>query len=336
MKNFEKIIDDLKKKKIKPVYFLMGEEHYFINEISNFIEKNFLNEKEKYFDQIILYGKDTNIYSIISYCKKYPIIANYNVVIVKEAQFLSKEINKLSSYIENPNPNSLLVLCYKSYFLEKNDFYKKIITYGVLYISKKIPEYKIFEFIKKQVKKLNLNISNNACFLIKEYLGTNISLIINELKKITIFLPKNSIITSSIVKKHININIKYNYFELQKKIAKKDFIGLSKIFSFFIKNEKDYPIFIILEKLNNFFFILIKYHLFFSFYKKSELYKILNIPYFALKDYTFASYFFSLKECIKIISYIREADIFSKKITNVSIKNGKILKELLFKIIHQL
>lgn len=334
METIEKILSDLKAKKWSPIYFLMGEEAYHIDIISRHIENTLLSESEKLFDQTVIYGRDTNIQTIISYSKQYPMVGSHTVVIVKEAQQLSKNIEELVTYTENPASRTILVICYKYKTLEKRKkLYKSIQQHGMLFESKKLYEYQIPGWIDTQVKKMGYTITKKAKFLLAEYIGNDLSRLAGELNKLTIILPKNSEITADSVEAGTGISKTYKHFELQKALVKKDIFAAYKIAHHFGKNPKDYPLAIILTMLYNFFTNLIKYHAFPSA-KGPDLAKFLNISPCFLKDYTEAAQQYSLKKILEIISHLRKTDTQSKGIESPHTSEQELLKELLFKILH--
>ncbi|XOD68181.1 MAG: DNA polymerase III subunit delta [Flavobacteriales bacterium Tduv] len=334
MEPVEKILTDLKAKKWTPIYFLMGEEVYYIDTISRYIEDTLLNETEKSFDQTVIYGRDTNIQTIIAYAKQYPMIGNRTVVIVKDAQQLSKDIEDLAFYTENPVSSTILVICYKYKTLDKRKkLYKSVQQHGTLFESKKLYEYQIPGWIDTQVKKMGYTITEKAKFLLSEYIGTDLSLLAGELNKLTITLSKNTEITADSVEAGTGISKTYKHFELQKALLKKDTFSAYKIAYYFGKNPKEYPLAISLTILYNFFTTLIKYHTA-SSAKGIDLAKTLNIfPYF-LKDYAQAAQNYSLKKTVEIISHLRKAEAQSKGIESPPTSEQELLKELLFKILH--
>ena len=182
--SFDGILNDLKNKIYYPVYFLYGEEAYYIDEVSDHIEHNVLTELEKEFNQTIIYGKDINVPTLISYARRFPMMANYQVIIVKEAQDLDK-IEELGGYVENPLKSTLLVLCYKYEKIDgRKSFYKSVEKTGVLFESKRLYDNQVPDWISNYVKKKNYAISSKACFLLTEFLGSDLSKIVNEVSKL--------------------------------------------------------------------------------------------------------------------------------------------------------
>ncbi|XOD69580.1 MAG: DNA polymerase III subunit delta [Flavobacteriales bacterium AspAUS03] len=330
----EKIIADLKAKKWKPIYFLMGEEPYYINVISCWIEENLLSESEKSFDQIIVYGRYTEIHTILTYARRYPMVGPYTVVIVKEAQQLSRNIEDLITYVENSASSTLLVICYKYKTLDKRKkLYKSIQRHGVLFESKKLYEYQIPAWISTKVNKMGYTITEKAGFLLAEHIGADLSRLASELDKLIITLPKGAEITADNIEGSTGISKTYNHFELQKALANKNSLTAYKIMYHFGKNPKDHPLALILGMLYYFFTQLIKYH---SLAPTEEVHlaKIFNISPYFLKDYIQAAQHYPLRKTVEIISHLRVADAQSKGIESPTTTEQELLKELIFKILH--
>lgn len=328
------ILKDLKNKVYHPIYFLSGEEPFYIDLISNFIEKNVLDEAEKEFNQQIIYGKDTDIATIIGAAKRYPMMANHNVVIVKEAQHLIKQIDQLDSYVDNPTKSTILVFCYKYKTLDgRKAITKKLNKQAVFFESKPIYENQVPDWINSYLKEKNYTINQKAAYLIAEFLGTDLSKVANELDKLTINIPKGTEINAEMVEKNIGISKDFNMFELNKAIGAKDILKANKIINHFAKNEKEYPIQATIAVLYIFFTAILKYH-----YTKDKnprnIASALKISPFFVKEYQQAAQNYNIKKAVKIIEYIREYDLKSKGVNNVSSSSGELSKELIFKILH--
>lgn len=333
--SYEELLADFRKKNFKPVYLLMGEEPYFIDVLSDFLEKNVLSEDEKEFNQTIVYGKETNIDSIINLAKRYPIMSNYQLIVVKEAQHI-KSYDNLSFYLQNPQSTTILVFCYKYGALDKR---KKVVTdigkTGVVFESKKLYENQIPSWIVAEAKRIGLSVEIKAANMIAEFLGTDLGRIKNELEKLRIITQQTNTnsITPEIVERNIGISKDYNVFELQKALGKKDILTTNQIVNYFKKNKKNNPLVKILPVLFNFFANVLLYH---SLQDKSQ-YNVASVlkinPYF-VNDYASAARNYPQEKVIKIIHSIREADAQQKGIGNVSTDEGEILRLLVFKILH--
>jgi len=332
--SFENIMSDLKKKIYYPVYFLSGEEAYFIDEISDWIEQNVLTDTEKEFNQTIIYGKDSDIPTLVSYAKRFPMMANYQVIIVKEAQDLDK-IEELAGYIEHPLNSTLLVICYK---YEKADrrksFFKSIEKTGVLFDSPRLYDNQIPEWITDYVRKKNYTITTKATFLLAEFLGTDLSKIVNEIGKLTINVPPGQEITEEYVEKNIGISKDFNVFELQKALGRKDIFKSNQIITHFAANPKENPLVKVIPLLYSYFSKVLIYHQL-PDKSRNNVASVLSVnPYF-VQDYQAAAGNFKVTRLISIISLLREYDLKAKGVDNLSATDGELMKELVFKILHQ-
>ncbi len=331
--NFNQILTDLNNKLYHPVYFLMGEESYYIDEISNYIEKNVLDETEKEFNQSILYGKDVKIPDIVSYAKRYPMMSNYHVVIVKEAQNI-KKIEDLQSYLENLLSSTILVICYKYKKLDKRKAIAKLIAKkGVLFETPRIYDNQVAGWITDYLKKRKHSISPKASALIAENLGTNLGKIVNELEKLLINLPANSEITPEHIEKNIGISKDFNVFELQSALTKKNIYKANQIINYFSSNLKENPIQKILVNLYSYFSKVLVYH-FLSDKSNQSAASALSVNPFFLNDYKAAARNYSKEKLFTIMSDLRKYDLKSKGVDNTSTNGGELMKELVFKILH--
>lgn len=332
METPEQILNELKGKKYKPIYFLMGEEPYYIDLISDFIEKNVLSQEEKSFNQTILYASEIDIPNLIAQAKRYPMMSLHTVLILREAQLLSKSIEKLADYIQAPLESTLLVICYKNKVLDRRQKLCKLIQEkGVLFESKKYREYQIPAWIEHQVKSMKRRMSLQGRHLLAEHCGTSLSTLARELEKIHLALPEGVEITAEVIAQHTGISKCFNPFEWQKAIAEKNFHRAQEIAWHFGKNPKEYPIVLLINTIYRFFINLVKYHLSIPD-TQVNLSKILNVPPYFVKDYEKAAYHYSLTKSLKVFSYLREADRQAKGIDCPLIPEHGILQELTYKI----
>lgn len=330
---FEDIIKDLKNKIYKPIYFLFGEESYFIDQITDFIAENVLEETEKAFNQTVLYGKDSKIEDVINAAKRFPMMSNHQVLIVKEAQDL-KQIEKLQFYAEQPLNSTILVINFKKKTFDKRKkVYKALKKAGVIFESKRLYEYQIGSWINTYLKNKKYKISPVSSKLLTDFLGTDLSKISNELDKLMITLPENSTITPEHIEKNIGISKDYNVFELQNALGKKNILKANRIINHFANNPKDNPMVMIIINLFGYFSKILSYH-----YTKDKspnnVASVLGVhPYF-VKDYVSAAQKYNTRKTVAIISLLREYDMKSKGYGNASTTHGDLLKELTFKILH--
>lgn len=332
MDEIKQLTLDIKSKKLKPIYFLMGEEPYYIDKISEFIEANVLTEEERGFNQMVLYGRDVTVEDIVSNAKRYPMMADYQVIIVKEAQDLSRNIEKLAEYAKQPQPSTILVLNYKYKTIDKRKtLYKTLQKSGVIYESKKLYENQVGEWIRRVLSTQEYGISPKAAQMLVEFLGTDLSKINNELDKLKIILPKGTQITPEHIEENIGISKDYNNFELRKAIGERNVVKAHQIINYFSENPKDNPMIITVSLLFNFFSQLLQFH---GLNDKSprNVASALKInPYF-VNEYVDASRNYPMKNVSAIIGVLRDFDVKSKGVGANAVSQGDLLKEMLVRI----
>ena len=327
-----KIVNDIKGGNIKPIYFLMGEEPYYIDKLSDYIEQNVLSEEEKGFNQTVFYGRDVSIEDIISSSKRYPMMAERQVVIVKEAQDLAKTIDKLESYAENPMPSTVLVICYKYKTLDKRKKMTKLLDKrGVVYESKKLYENQVGEWIKRVLSGKNYSIEPKANAMLVEFLGTDLSKINNELEKLQIILPKGSTITPKHIEENIGFSKDFNIFELRKAIGDRNQLKAYTIADNFAQNPKDNPIVMTTSLVFSFFVQLLKYHGLKDKNPKNVA-AALGVNPFFLKDYDVALKNYPMKKVSQIVAALRDIDVKSKGVGANALSQSDLLREMLYKI----
>lgn len=324
-----KIVNDIKIGIIRPIYFLMGEEPYYIDKLSDYIEQNVLTEEEKGFNQTVLYGRDISIDDIISSAKRYPMMAERQVIIVREAQDLSKSIDKLESYAENPMPTTVLVICYKYKTLDKRKKVTKLLDKnGLVYESKKLYENQVGDWIKRVLQGKQYTIEPKASAMLVEFLGTDLSKINNELEKLQIILPKGSMITAKDIEENIGFSKDFNVFELQNALGAKNQLKAYKIAQYFADNPKDNPMVVTTSLVFSFFIKLLKYHGLKDRNPKNVA-SVLGVNPFFLKDYDIALRNYPMKKVSSIVATLRDIDVKSKGVGANALSNGDLLKEML-------
>ncbi|MDF4203305.1 DNA polymerase III subunit delta [Maribacter sp. SA7] len=327
------IVNAIKKGQISPIYFLYGEEAYFIDKISDFISANVLTEEEKGFNQMVLYGRDVSIEDIVGNAKRYPMMAEKQVVIVKEAQHLSRTIENLCSYAENPQQSTVLVICYKYKKLDKRKKLHKIIKKnGVVFESKKLYENQVSDWLRKHLVSRGYTISHKAALLLVEYLGTDLGKISKELDKLKLVLPKQTEINPQHIEEHIGISKDYNNFELKRAIGDRDIVKATKIINYFAQNPKDNPFILTITLLHSFFTQLLQYHGLTDHSPKNVASALRINPYF-VKEIQTAARNYPMKKVSGIISSLREMDLKGKGVGATPMKEADLLKELLYKIV---
>ncbi|HUX57805.1 MAG TPA: DNA polymerase III subunit delta [Bacteroidales bacterium] len=331
---YEEIISDLKKRIFKPVYFLAGEEPYYIDLIINYIEDKVLPEAEKAFNQIILYGDDTNIPAIIDTARRFPMMASHQVVIIKEAQSLIK-LDDLAIYLDNPLLSTILVFSYKYKTLDKRTkLYKGLEKDAVYFESPRIRDYLIPGWIERYLMTKGIKTEPSASAMLTEYLGTDLHKIVNELDKLIITLPASKpIITTSLIEKNIGISKDYNNFELQKAIGEKNILKANMIVHYFANNPKDNPITLSIASLFGFFSKILTYH-YLTDKSKNNVAASLKVNPFFVRDYETSAAKYNVSKTVHIIDILRTYDMKSKGFGDPGTEPGDLLKELVYKILH--
>ena len=333
MNEINTIVSDIKKGNLKPIYFLMGEESYYIDKISDFIEETVLDEAEKGFNQQVMYGRDATIEDIVGAAKRYPMMAERQVLIVKEAQDLSRNIEKLVSYAENPQPTTVLVLNYKYKKLDKRKkLYKVIAKSGLIFESKKLYENQVSDWIRRVLSGKKYQVEPKAAQMLVEFLGTNLSKISNELDKLMLILPEGTIINPTHIEENIGISKDYNNFELRKAVGEKNVVKANRIIAYFAENPKNNPLVMTISLLNSFFTQLLLFHSL-DDRSKNSVAKMLGVNPFFVDEYFLAARNYPMRKVAQVIAFLRDADIKSKGV-GANQSHEDILKELLFKILH--
>ena len=332
---YEEIARELKNRIYKPVYYLMGEESYYIDRISEYIAQTVLNENEKEFNQTIVYGADTDIATVINAAKRYPMMSKYQVVIVKEAQNI-KNIEELVYYLQKPLDSTILVLCHKHGTLDRRKkLAAEIEKVGVLFESKKIKDAQLPGFISSYLKRRSVEIEPKASEMMAEFVGADLSRMAGELEKLIITLPRGQKrITPEQIERNIGISKDYNNFELRNALVAKDVFKANQIIKYFEENPKTNPLQMTLSVLFNFFS-----NLMLAYYApdKSEqgIANQLGLKSsWQSKDYMVAMRKYSGVKVMQIIGEIRYCDAKSTGVGNPSLGDGDLLRELVYKILH--
>ena len=333
MSTFPVILNDLKQQKYAPIYFLHGEEPYFIDIVSKYIEDNALNEEEKGFNQTIIYGRDANVDDIILSARRPPMMAPFQIIIVKEAQQL-KRIEDFEKYFNKPLETTILVICHKYKKADKRKKYlKAAMANGVVFESVKLYESQIPKWIQDYTQSKGIKIAPHSTVLLSEFLGNNLQKITNEIDKLELIVEKGVTITPEIIEENIGISKDFNVFELQKALATKNAFKAFQIAKFFGENSKNHPIFQTLPALARFFNLVLTIQ-----YAKNknpkELSRVIGVnPYF-IDDYLHASKAYSALKVTEIIHEIKIADLKSKGVDSGYLPEKEILKELIYKILN--
>jgi DNA polymerase-3 subunit delta len=331
----DEILKELRSGKYRPIYYLMGEESYFIDQIAGYISDNILNETEKEFNLTILYGMDTDVASIINAAKRYPMVSERQIVIVKEAQSI-RNMEELVFYLQKPLESTILVICHKHGTLDrKKKLAAEVEKHGILFESKKIKETQIPPFISIYLKQRNVDIEPKAVAMVADFVGSDLSRLTGELEKLIITLPKSQTrITPDQIEKNIGISKDYNNFELRSALIAKDILKANKIIKYFEENPKTNPIQITLSLLFGLFS-----NLMLAYYAPDKTEQgITNMlglrSTWQAREYITAMHKYHGVKTMQIIGEIRYADAKSKGVDNPSLSDGEILRELVFKILH--
>lgn len=349
---YEAILKNLKSKIYAPIYFLSGEEPYYIDKIAEFIEKNVLDENEKEFNQTILYGKETDLSTVLSNAKRFPMMSNYQVVIIREAQEVKNLLPKKNedgkqdkdkentaleeflAYIENPQASTILVFCCKYKSLDKRSkLYKSLEKKkAVSFESARIYENKVPAWIENYLAEQDAKISSRTSLLLTEYLGNDLSKIANELDKLLLNLKKGEEITTQHIEKYIGISKDFNVFELQDALGKKNSLKAYRIVKYFGANKKDNPFVLTIANLYAYYSKILKYHTLANKSKENVASALGVNPYF-IRDYETAAKNYSLPKVMKVISLLHRFDLKSKGVNSATTEEGELLQELVSEIL---
>jgi len=332
MNTTNQLITDIKGGKIAPIYFLMGEEAYYIDVISDYIESYVLQEEEKGFNQMVLYGKEVSIQDIVSNSKRYPMMAERQVIIVKEAQNLTKTIEQLVEYAKIPQPTTVLVFNYKYKTLDKRKtLYKALSKTAVVFESKKIYEDKIPNWIQSFLKSKQISITPKAALMLTEFLGTDLSKIANELNKLEIVVGAKKEITPELIEENIGISKDFNNFELQKALGNLDHKKAYQIVYYFAQNPKQHPFVLTISILFMYFSKLMTLHTVRD-RNPSTIAKALGVNPYLKNDYIAVSRNFPMKRISGVLETLRTYDTKSKGVgANLSPKD--LYNELVYNIL---
>ncbi len=331
MDEAQKIAADIKAGNIKPIYFLMGDEPYFIDKLAEFIENNILAEEEKSFNQTIFYGRDVTIEDIVSAAKRYPMMADRQVIIVREAQDLSRTIDRLEAYADNPMMSTVLVFCYKYKKLDlRLKVTKSLKKSAVIFDSKRLYENQVSDWIKRTLSAKSFTIEPKAAAMLVEFLGFDLSKINNELDKLAVVLPKGSVITPKAIEDNIGFSKDYNIFEFRKALGDRNQFKAYKIAAHFGDNQKDNPIVMVTTLVFAFFSQVLQYHGMKDRSSKNVA-SVLKVSPYYVNDYVTAARNYPMKKVSQIVASLRTIDVKSKGV-GANMTPPELLKEMLIQI----
>jgi len=334
---FEGIMADLKAGNFVPVYYLMGDEPYYIDKIADYIAEHALQPEDRDFNQTVMFGSDVNAAQVADLARRYPMMAERQVVIVKEAQNI-KQTDQLEKYFKQPMPSTILVMCHKNGTIDgrKREYVKAIKQAGVLFESKKMRDRDLLPFIERYLQSREVSIDPKSTQMIADAIGADLSRLTSELDKVVLSLPAESRrVTPQVVEDQIGVSKEFNAFELRDAIVNRNVYKANQIIKYFDENPKAGSIYAFLPMLFNFFQNLI-----IAFYSPNRTsqegvaeWLELRSPW-AAKDYMTGMRNFSAMKVMQIIDKIREIDAKSKGLDNPNTPPGELMKELIFYILH--
>jgi len=332
--DYDQILENLKRKIYHPVYFLCGEEPYFTDIISDYIEKNVLTESEKGFNQSVFYGKDTDITTVLEACRRFPMMARQQVVLVKEAQAW-KDLKPLVKYLQAPSKTTILVINYKYSKPDMRTAEGKAIQGKCIYLeTKRLKEYQVSTWIDNYVKKRGFTITPQASQMLSDFLGNDLGKVANELNKLFLVVRQGSRITPEDVEKNIGISKDFNALELTEALGSKNILKANRIINYFGANPSANPFQPITGILFNYFTKLFRYH-FLTDKSEKAVGSALGIPPFVARYYIVAANKYNKTKLFEILGIIREYDMKSKGLESATgVTQGDLLKEMVFKILH--
>jgi DNA polymerase III subunit delta len=331
--DYKLLLKEIRNKKFEKIYFLHGEEPYFIDVLTKAIQENALEESERDFNQSILYGKDAEVLSLISELKSYPMMAERRLVILKEAQYF-KAIEQLESYLENPANSTIFVICYKyKTFDARKKTLKNALKNGVVFKSEKVKEYQLAEWIQQYIKTTGYELTSKACMLLIESLGNDLGRIVKELEKLAVLIEKGTIINENHIEENIGISKDYNVFELTNAVANKDNLKALKIVDYFEHNPKAADLVFVISNLFKFFSQIMRIH-FLPNKSREAVAKALGVHPFVAGELTNAKNKYDPRKIAANIALIHEYDLKSKGVGNTSATQGELMREMVYQLIH--
>ena len=332
MSEYNKLINDINNGKLSPIYLIHGDESFFSDNLINAIINSSVKADAVDFDLKKIYSKksdENQENEVVDFLKRYPLVGDFNLIVVKDSKNLSNDFNLINSYIENLNNKSILVLSFNSSIDKRKKVYKNCLKYGIVFESKKIYDSQVYQWIEQQSKEKSINLHPNSIKIIADFVGNDLSQIDNELEKLQLNSNKDQVIRPEEVENIIGFSKEYNFFELTKEIGKNNYRKSQDLISYMLKNSKKYPIPVIIGAIYSFFNKLFIYH---SLENKNEASKTLGVnPYF-IEEYKRASVYYPMKRISKIFNFLLEADKRSKGIDFDATNHEGILNELIYKI----
>ena len=331
MNDYKLAISDIEKGVFHSFYLLSGTEEFFINSLVRLLVNKIVSEESKNFDYFVLYGKETSVNNLIEVARRFPLVSEYNLIIVKEAQYIDKGLDDLAKYVENSSQMSIIVFCYMNKVFDKRKkLYKSAFKHGKIIEFKKLYDNQLPQFISELSNSMSLIISPSNSKFLADSVGSDLSVIEKGLKKIKLAIKEKKEITADIIESQIGFSKEFNNFELQNEIGLKNFSKAFKIVKYLSNNSKKYPIVLTLSVIHSFFQKLLIFHCLKNPLKEAP--SKLSINPFFIKQYTIASKNYSINQCEDALSIIYESDLKIKGINSSGFNHFELLKEVLLKI----
>lgn len=347
IKSVQEVLKDIKQNKLAPIYLIHGDEPFFIDQLTESFENNVLNPSEQSFNQFVLFGKDHSMASVVSYARRFPMMAEKQVIIVKEAIFLEnmgkgkapakdkadEEWRAFEDYCSNPTPSTLLVFTIKNLLTDKSRLFAPLVKHGIIVASKKISDDKVAQWLKDYLASANLTMKPDTLEMMVTYVGSDLKRMAFEANKLMVNVPAGSEIGSVEVEKFIGISREYNFFEFQKAMLNKNVEKAQKIAFHFAENSKQNPVAPMIILLYNFFSKVLQVHDLGNI-SDAEIAKETGLnPYF-VRDYTTARKNYSLGKVVRILEEIKNADLKMKGVIGKNVSDRDIILDLSFMILH--
>lgn len=333
MKEFDHILKEIKSGNYSPIYFIQGEEAFYIDKVESALRKHVLQEHEKDFNESIFYGKDTDANDILTACKRFPMMAEKQLIIVKEAQDL-KNWEVLEGYFENPVESTVLFFGHKYKTLDKRKKIAKLLLKSSVFLtSNKLRDYELPKWISANVKSYGFQIADKEASILAEHVGSDLAQLHSVFGKLQKLLAKGSTIDGEVIQKHVGISKEYNVFELTDAVLRRDIIKTQKIIQYFKANPKAVHIIPVISNLYTLFTRLLNCH-YATDKSPNGLMKAAGLNYYAAQQYQKGLQIYSVGKLVKNVSILREYDMKSKGLGAVNPDSGNLMQEMLFKLMH--
>ncbi len=330
MREFKQLISRISKGDYVPFYLLSGTEAYFIDQVETLLTDRLTDESSKSFDYSLFYGKDVDASQVVEAAKRFPMLARYHLVVVREAQHMDRSLDLIADYLTNFQSKTILVLCYKHKIFDKRKkLYKAANKFGEILESKKLFDNQIGQWIKERVQSITLKVDALGLQLLVEALGSDLNKIQNEIEKLKIILPEGTLITPELIEKHVGFSKDYNNFELYKALGIRDFSKCITIIKYMAENPKSHPLVVTVGGMYTFFKRLLMFH---GLSDKKSAASVLGVNPFFVKDYEQASRLFNMKQSSRALTFILEADLKSKGVGIKTINHQGVLQDMIIRI----